>query len=62
MKHTVSSLERALTVLIAVLIIGSAIAYVYAGESARALRITAETYDRWLKPCTCYGGTLRVAL
>lgn len=29
---------------------------------ASALRITAETYDRWLTPCECYGGTLRVAL
>jgi len=27
-----------------------------------ALRITAETYDRWLTPCKCYGGTLRVAM
>ncbi|MEM2763899.1 MAG: ABC transporter substrate-binding protein, partial [Sulfolobales archaeon] len=62
MKHTTSSLERALPILIAVLIISSAVTYMYSGESARALRITAETYDRWIKPCTCYGDTLRVAL
>ncbi|MDW8010747.1 MAG: ABC transporter substrate-binding protein, partial [Sulfolobales archaeon] len=31
-------------------------------QRAQALKIAAETYDRWLKPCQCYGGTLRVAL
>jgi len=56
------SSPRCIAVLIIAVLVVSLLAVPPLGNTTRALSISAEKYDRWLKPCTCYGGTLRVAM
>lgn len=58
------NLPRYLKLALALILVTSTVATVFnvLTYRASALGITAETYDRWLTPCTCHGGSLRVAL
>ncbi|MCX8185419.1 MAG: ABC transporter substrate-binding protein, partial [Sulfolobales archaeon] len=57
-----SGLKYILPALLVAVVAVSTLAFTVTTQRVEALKIVAETYNKWLKPCQCYGGTLRVAL
>jgi peptide/nickel transport system substrate-binding protein len=56
---------RSLPALVAILVLVvalSTLSSVYVTPARAVSAITAQSYDRYLKPCRCYGGTLKLAL